>query len=78
MIQRGRRHRFLFETPQSIFVGSEVDRENLQRNFAMQTSVFREIHLTHTASTEFRDYGVMRESGIGGKEHLRSLKPYTV
>lgn len=48
----GRRHGLLFKTPQPIFAGRETDRQNVQRNFAMQSHIFRQVHFTHSARAD--------------------------
>ena len=49
MIERRRGKRLAFKTEQAIGIRSEILRQNLQRDPAPQTSIFRQIHFTHPA-----------------------------
>ena len=49
MVQRRRGERFLFETPKSIGVRSELGKKNFQRHFPAELEVFGPIDLPHGA-----------------------------
>ena len=69
MIERCRCSRFLFEASHTILVRSDVDRQNLQGDFAIQTVVLSEIDLTHTTRAEKRANRITPELCFGGKSH---------
>ena len=61
MAQRGRRLRFAYETFHAVAIRSDIGGKDLQRYFAIELGVLREIHLTHSARADFGDDAVMRE-----------------
>src|SRR4029453_13448630 len=54
VIERGGGGRLLLEAPHSILACGKLTGENLQRSFAMEASIFGEIHLTHSALAYLR------------------------
>ena len=69
MIERRRRLRFLFKSPHAVFVYGEFGRQNLQRNFPVQPSVFCQVHLAHSTCANLRADFVATESCAGTKSH---------
>src|SRR3989441_10215437 len=52
MIERGRGLSLLCESPHPILIRSQLHRQNLQRDFAFEFRVLRQIHLTHSARAD--------------------------
>src|SRR6266705_4665056 len=72
MIQRGGSHGFLIKSPQSILVRSEIRGQDFQCDLAMQTRVFRQIHLAHSARADLRADLVASEF-CSRRNHLKVL-----
>jgi len=61
VIERRRRLRLADETLHPVVIGSNIRGQDLQRDFAIEFCVLREIHLTHSARADFRhDSGTIR------------------
>ncbi len=69
MIERCLSVRLLHEAPHPILIRRDLGRQNFQRGFAMQTRVFRQIHLTHSAFANFRADFVATEFCASGESH---------
>src|SRR6185436_948186 len=69
MIERCGSSRFLFEASHPILVRGDVDRQDLQSDFAIQTVVLSEIDLTHTTRAQQGANLVTPELCFGGKGH---------
>ena len=54
MIQGGSGFGFLHKTRHAVLIRSNLGRQNLQSNFAIQFCIPREIHLAHSALAQFR------------------------
>ena len=72
MIERGSSSRLLIEAAHSIFISSEISGKNLQRDFAVQPRVFRQIYLTHPARAEQRADFIAAQFCSTSKSHLAS------
>src|SRR5947208_6166173 len=59
----------LIKAPHPILIRGNLGRKNLQRDFAVQSRVFRKIHLTHSARAEQRPAFVAAEFGPRTKSH---------
>jgi hypothetical protein len=66
VIERCRGRRLLFEAAHSILVSGHFRGENLQRHFAMEPRVFRQINFTHAAFADLGDDAVMSDDRVGG------------
>src|SRR5512144_1513882 len=62
MVECGSRFRLTNKPLHAIPMRCNVGGQNLQRNFAIQFRVLRQIHLTHSARAEFGHYAVVRKS----------------
>src|ERR1043166_6788203 len=58
------------ETKQAISIGSQSGRENFDRDPSPQLTVFRQIHLAHSAFANLRADFITAESGSGCDIHL--------
>src|SRR5206468_10782845 len=69
MIQRRSGLRLLHEPPHAIRMSSNIRRQNLQRNFAIQLCILRQINFTHSARANLCADFVTAKSYTGGKRH---------
>src|SRR5689334_15476697 len=69
MIQRRSGLCLLHKALHSIRVSS-ISRQNLQRNFAIELRVLRQIHLAHPALANLRTDFITAESGAGRSGHF--------
>ena len=77
MIERGSSCRLLIEAAHSILIRSKFSGKNLQRDFAVQPRVFRQIYLTHPVSAEQRADFVAAQFCSSSKGHLASRSVIT-
>jgi hypothetical protein len=56
----------LFEAAHSILVSGHIRGKNLQRHFAMEPRILRQMNLTHPTLADFREDAVMSNDGVGG------------
>ena len=66
VVECGRGRRLLLEAAHPILVSGHVRRENLQRHFAMEPRIFRQINLTHPAGADLGDDAVVSNDRVGG------------
>ena len=66
MIERRRGRRPLLEAAHSILVSGHFRGENLQRHFAMEPRILRQINLTHAAFADLGDDAVMSDDRVVG------------
>ena len=64
MVERGGRLRFANEPLHPIAIRGYVCGQNLQRDFAIEFRVLRQIHFAHSTFADLRDNTVMRQSGV--------------
>jgi len=77
MIQRGGCHSFLIKAPHSILVRGEIGGQDFQCDLAMQTRVFRQIHLPIPPAPDLRADLVASEF-CSRRNHLKySLRVFT-
>src|SRR5580658_389798 len=69
MVQGSHRPRFLLESAQTVGIGSDRDRQHLDRNIAQQTSVACTVDFAHSASTDERNYFVGSELSFRSEGH---------
>src|SRR5258706_16418372 len=74
MIERRGRLRFPNETFHPIAIRCDVDRKYLERYFAIELGVLRQIHLAHPARANFGADFVATEFCGGSDSHLMRLK----
>ena len=67
MIERGQRLRFAREAGESIMIGGERVRQDLQGDVAIELRVASAIHLAHATGANGRDDLVRAESGSWGE-----------
>ena len=67
MIECGGGLRLLLKAAHSILISSNFGRQNLQRDFAMQPHVFRQINFAHATFAEQRANLIAVDSSIGSK-----------
>ena len=67
MIERSGCLRFLHKPPHPLLIRRKLCRQNLQRDFAIESRVARTIDLAHATRAEFGNDAVMRKSCIGEK-----------
>jgi hypothetical protein len=67
MIERGQRLRFAREAGESIVIGGERVRQDLQGDVAIELRVASAIHLAHATGADGRDDLVRAESGSWGE-----------
>src|SRR5438132_1339703 len=67
MIERGGGGGLLLETAHSISISSNFGRQNLQRDFAMEPQVFRQINFAHATFAEQRADLITIDASIGRK-----------
>ena len=70
MIERRSSCCLLLEAAHSISMGSQIGRENFQRDFTMQPRVFSEIDFAHPARTKLGADFVTTQTHTGLKVHL--------
>ena len=67
MAQCRRRLRLANKSLHAITIGGELDRQNFQRDFAIEFRVVGRIDHTHSARTDFGKHAVMREVRVDGE-----------
>ena len=71
MVERGQRLRFALEAHDAIGVCRECNRQDFERDEAVEVGVARAIHLTHAAGTERAQDFMGTEPGARDERHGR-------
>jgi hypothetical protein len=74
MVESGRGRGLLFETAHSILVSSHFGGKNLQRDFAMESQILRQINFTHPALADLGNGAVMGQGCIGCQFFIHLLE----
>ena len=72
VIQRGGGFRFLHEPPHPILIRGDLEAQDLQRDFAIELRVLREIDLAHPALADLRADFIAPEFRARGQAHGRA------
>ena len=66
--------RFLPKAPHAILIGGEINRENLERDFAIQSRVLRQIDFAHPARTQRGKHFVWTKSRTFSDRHIACFR----
>ena len=77
MIERARNLRLAYETAHGISIRSSGTGQKLQRDLALQTDVFREIHHAHAAGAEGRLDLEVPDERAGRQGHISAVRLQT-
>ena len=70
MIERGEHFRFALKARESIGIGRQRRRKNLERDLTLELGVSRPVDLTHSAFANWRGDFVDADSSAGGQTHV--------
>ena len=72
MVQDARRPSFLLEAAQPLRVLGKGSRQDLDRDVAPESRIFRPLHLSHATCADRREDLVGTQPGAGRQAHLRN------